>query len=204
MRFVKFLSAVVCIFMLVLLAGCAKAPQELVDTAKAALDAAKAVEADRYVADQFNAAQDSLNAAMAEIEAQGSKFALTRNYGRATKLLEATVATANSAKDAAAAAKEQVRVEAQDLMTQAQAAVEEAKGLMAKAPRGKEGRAVLEQMQSELAAVETSITEATTAMSNNDFLTARDKLKAGMEKANSISEELKQAIGKKTALSKKS
>jgi hypothetical protein len=196
MRGKTFLSVVALVFALALLAGCAKAPQETVDAAKAAVEAAKAAEADRYLADQFNAAQDSLNAAMAEIETQNSKFALTRNYDRAKALLESAISTANAAKDGVAAKKEEVKAEAQNLLTSAQAAVEETKKLMAKAPRGKEGRQALEQMQAELSGVESSLAEANNALSAGDFLGARDKAKAAMDKATSLGQELNEAIAK--------
>lgn len=203
MRSKTFLFAVGLISVLALLSGCAKAPQESIDAAKAAVDAAKAAEADRYLADQFNAAQDSLNAAMAEFEAQNSKFALTRNYDRAKALFESALAAANAAKDGVAAKKEEVKTEAQNLMTQAQTAVEETKKLLAKAPKGKEGKEVLEQMQAELSGAETTITEATSAIDSGDFMTARDKLNAALEKANSLNQELADAISKKSMLSKK-
>jgi hypothetical protein len=184
------------------MAGCAKVPQETVDAAKAALDAAKAAEADRYLADQFNAAQDSLNAAMAEIETQNSKFALTRNYDRAKALLESVISAANAAKDGVAAKKEEVKAEAQSLLTSAQAAVEEVKKLMAKAPRGKEGREVLEQMQAELSGVESSWAEANNALNSGDFLGARDKAKAAADKLASLKQELEDAISRKMKLSR--
>jgi len=197
MRGKTFLTVVALLFTLALMAGCAKVPQEVVDAAKAAVDGAKAAEADRYLADQFNAAQDSLNAATAEIAAQESKFALTRNYDRAKALLESAIAAANAAKDGVAAKKEEVKAEALSLWTAAQAAVEETKKLMAKAPRGKEGKVVLEQMQAELAGVEASLADANNAIASGDFLGARDKAKAASEKVNGIKQELEDAIGKK-------
>jgi len=196
MRGKTFLSIVALAFALALLAGCAKVPQETVDAAKAAVEAAKAAEADRYLADQFNAAQDSLNAAMAEIETQNSKFALTRNYDRAKALLESAMKAANAAKDGVAAKKEEVKAEAQNLLTSAQAAVEETKKLMAKAPRGKEGKQMLEQMQAELSGVEASWAEANNALSSGDFMGARDKAQAALDKATSLSQELNEAIAK--------
>jgi hypothetical protein len=59
MKKVTFLSALV--LMVVLATGCAKLPQVELDAATAALDSAKVVEANRYLADEFNALQDSLN-----------------------------------------------------------------------------------------------------------------------------------------------
>jgi hypothetical protein len=197
------LIAVGLVSILALLSGCAKAPQEAIDAAKMAVEAAKTAEADRYLQAQFNAVQDSLNAAIAEIEAQNSKFALTRNYDRAKAMLESVVAAANAAKDGVAAKKEEVKAEAQNLMAQAQTAVEETKKLLAKAPKGKEGKEVLEQMQAELSGAETAITDAAAAMESGNFLGAHDKVKAALEKANALNQELADAISKKSMLSKK-
>jgi hypothetical protein len=198
----SFLTVVGLVFGLALLAGCAKAPQQAVEAAKAALETARTEGADRYVADQFNAAQDSLNAAVAEIEAQNSKFALTRNYDHAQKLLDGATATADAAKNAVAAKKEEVKAEAQNLMTEAQAAVGEVKTLMASAPKGKEGKEVLEQMQAELSGVEASLAEASNLQNSGDFIGARDKAKAALEKANGLKQELSDAISKKAGLSR--
>lgn len=185
---------------LVAFLGCAKAPQEAINAAQAALDAAKAVEADRYAADLFNAAKDTLDAALAEVETQNGKFALTRSYGAAQKLLAAALAAANSAKDAAAGNKAKVQAEAQQLLLDAQAALTASKELLRKAPRGKETRAALESMQADLTAIETTLAEATTAMGSGDFLTARDKASACLTNAGTIAEEIKTAMQKKKAL----
>ncbi len=185
------------ILSLVLVSGCSKAPQQAVDAAKTALEAAKQVEADRYLADEFKAAQDSLNAGLAEIEAQNSKFALSRNYGNATKLLEAATNSFNLIASKVEAKKEEVRTEAQQMFIDLQNGLKEAKDLLKKAPKGKEGREVLDAIQGELTTVENSLVEVTELMNNGDFMSAKDKLTAGLQKVNSIKEELTQAIAKK-------
>lgn len=195
---VKTLVAVlVVIFAMTLIVGCAKVPQQELDAVKAALDAAKAVEADRYAPELFNAVKDSLNAINAEIEKQNSKFALFRSYSKAKTMLAATLAAANNAKDTAVANKEKVKAEANDLLAKIGPAIDDVKMLMKKAPRGKEGRAALEAMNADLATVEASVAEANTALTNGDFLTARDKVQAGLQKVAAIAEELQQAINKK-------
>ncbi len=184
--------------LLAFLAGCAEAPKQAIDAANAAMEAAKAAEADRYSPDLFNAAKDSLNSAMAEVENQNAKFALMRNYGHAQQLLDSAVGSFNSAKDAAAANKEAVRVEADTLAKALVAGIETAKKLMTKAPRGKEGKAALEMIQNDINAVEASVAEINTTMASGDFIAARDKAKASLAKINSIVEELNQAIAKKS------
>lgn len=182
---------------LVLVSGCAKAPQQAVDDANAALAAAKQAEADRYLVDEFKAAQDSLNAAVAEIEAQNSKFALTRNYDKASKLLASATALANQITSQVDAKKEEVKAAASQLFTDLQTGLTEAKDLLKKAPKGKEGREVLDAIQGELTTVENSLVEVTDLLNRGDFISAKDKLMAGLQKVNSVKEELNQAIAKK-------
>ncbi len=202
MKVKTLVTVVVVIFTMALMLGCAKVPQAELDAAEAAMKAAQDAEVNRYMVPEFNAAKDSLNAAKAEIEKQNSKFALFRSYGRAKEMLANATNAFNAAKDAVAAKKEEVRKEAEDLLAQATPLVDEVKKLMKKAPRGKEGRAALEAMNSELAAVEGQLAEANTALAGGDYLTARAKAQAALQKLNSLAEELKEAIAKKKALSR--
>jgi uncharacterized protein YpuA (DUF1002 family) len=192
-----FIFTIGLILLVALVGGCAKAPQQAVDAANAALEAAKKAEADRYLVDEFKAAQDSLNAALAEIEAQNSKFALTRSYGKATKLLEAATNSFNLVASNVEAKKEEVRTAAQQLFIDLQNGLKEAKDLLKKAPKGKEGREVLDAIQGELSTVESSLVEVTDLMNKGDFMSAKDKLDAGLQKVNSIKDELNNAIAKK-------
>ncbi|MCG3158398.1 MAG: hypothetical protein DKINENOH_05040 [bacterium] len=185
------------IVVLMFVMGCKEAPQQLLADADAAMQAAQTAEANRYAMDLFNAAKDSLSAAQAEVEQQNSKFALLRNYDRATALLNSAIAAFKSASDAAATNKEAVRAEADTLMAQVAPKIEAAKKLMAKAPKGKEGRAALEMIQADINAVESGLSEAQNAMTSNDYLTARDKVQAAMSKIDSVIQELENAIGKK-------
>lgn len=202
MKAKSLITVAVIVFAMLMAIGCAKVPQAELDAAKAAIDAAKQAEADRYVPDLFNAAMDSLNAANAEIETQNGKFALLRSYGRSKELLAAATEAANKAKDAVAEAKEKVRAEAEALLPQVQPAMDEAKKLMKKAPRGKEGRAALQAMQADLDDVAESVETAKVDLENGDYLTAHNKIQAGLDKINSVIEELKEAIAKKTAISR--
>jgi len=78
-----------------------------------------------------------------------------------------------------------------------QTALTEAKALLKKAPKGKEGKEVLEAIQSEINAVETSMTDATNLLNTGKFMEAKDKLTAALQKVNQIKDELNQAIAKK-------
>ncbi|MDZ7375795.1 MAG: hypothetical protein ONB13_04165, partial [candidate division KSB1 bacterium] len=124
-------------------------------------------------------------------------FALTRNYNKAKNLLLAATNLANDLNSRVAAKKEEVKAQAEQLLTELQTGLTDAKALLKKAPKGKEGREVLEAIQSELTAVETSMTDATNLLNTGKFMAAKDKLAAALQKVNQIKDELNQAIAKK-------
>jgi hypothetical protein len=178
--------------------SCAKPPEMEVTNAKAAIEAAKAAEAERYVAPQFKAVTDSLNVALTEIENQNSKFALFRSYKKATATLANTLTLANTVKENAAIRKEEVKNQAQQTLAETTTLVSEVKELITKAPKGKEGKEALEAINSDLALVEASLAEVSTLINNGDYLTAVDKVKAANDKAASLKAELEEAIAKKS------
>lgn len=182
---------------MMLTTSCAKLPQEELDAANASVEAAKAVEAQRYLAADFNALQDSLNKAMTMIETQKSKFSLFRSYKDAKALLVTVTTMATTLKDDAIVRKEEVKNEVQATLTETNTLIAEVKTLITKAPRGKEGKAALEAIQTDLAGVEAALTEVATLVNNGDYLTAQEKVNAAKEKTNSLKAELEEAIAKK-------
>jgi cytochrome c556 len=184
--------------MAILFTSCAKLPEVEIANAKAAIEAAKAAEADRYVPAEYKALNDSLNVAMTEVENQKSKFALFRSYKKVTVKLNNVVTLGNTVKENAGIRKEEVKNEASEVLAQATTLVTEVKDLIVKAPKGKEGKEALEAIQSDLALVEASLAEVNTLMNNGDYLTALDKVRAANDKAASLKAELEEAIAKKT------
>lgn len=176
--------------------SCAKAPEAELTNAKAAIEGVKAVEAERYVPAEFKALQDSLNVASLEIENQNAKFALFRSYKKATATLANVVTMADEVKVNAEARKEEVKAEAQQALAEVTTLVTEVKDLMAKAPKGKEGKEALEAIQGDVVLVESFLAEVSTLINNGDYLTALDKVKASAEKAAALKTELEEAIAK--------
>ncbi|MBE0647178.1 MAG: hypothetical protein IH596_05270 [Bacteroidales bacterium] len=193
----SFLSMLVVVgAVMMLTTSCAKLPQEELDAANASVEAAKAVEAQRYLAADFNALQDSLNKAMTMIETQKSKFSMMRSYKDAKALLVTVTTMAATLKDDAIVKKEEVKIEVQNALVETNSLVAEVKLLIAKAPRGKEGKAALEAIQTDLAGVEATLTEVATLIDNGDYMTAQEKVSAAKEKTNSLKAELEEAIAK--------
>lgn len=190
----KFFIGLATIAMVAILSGCGKKPQTEIDAANAAIEAAKTAEAAVYVPMELAAVQDSMNSVMSEVTAQDSK--LFKKFGPVTVRLESTLALANKVTADAGVKKGEVKTEVDTLMTDIKSVIEENKSLLTKAPRGKEGAAVLEQIKTEMATIEGSVTEAQGMYDKGAYMDALNKLKAGKERADSINVELKDAIAK--------
>lgn len=180
----------------ILFTGCAKPPEVEIANAKAAVEAAKAAEADRYVPAEYQALSDSLDAAMTEVENQKSKFAMFRSYKNVTAQLNNVVVLAEPVKEYALIRKEEVKEEAQQMLAEATTLVSEVNTLIARAPRGKEGKEALEAIKNDLALVEATLAEVSTLIESGDYMTALDKVNAATEKGNSLKMELEEVIAK--------
>ena len=183
--------------LVVSLASCAKAPQAEIDAANVSIEAAKTAGADRYAPESFNAASEALKTAVTAVEEQNSKFALFRNYDAAKTTL-ATVATLSSkAVEETTAKKAALKAEVTQSVTDLTTLIASDKELLAKAPKGKEGKAALEAIGQEIAVVETVNTEVTAGLANNeDVLTLSEKIKPAVVKAQGINTELTDVIAK--------
>lgn len=190
----KILLGFAALTMVAFLSSCGKVPQEKIDATNAAIDSARMAEADVYVAAEFTAIQDSMNAVMADIEVQKSK--LFKKFGPASEKLDRTLEMAKMAKTNAATKKEEVKAEVEGLMTEVATLVEENTKLMKRAPRGKEGAAVLEQIKSEMAAIEVAATDTKGLYDAGKYMDASNRIKAAKDSATRINTELKDAIAK--------
>ena len=190
----KVLMGLAAIAMVAVLSSCGKKPQVEIDATNAAIEAAKTAEAPVYVPAEFAAVQDSMAAINADIAAQESK--LFKKFGPAKLKLAETLTLANKVAADAAVKKQEVKKEVETLITDVKAVIEENTALLKKAPRGKEGAAVLEQMKTEMATIEASVVEAQGLYDKGAFMDALNKVKAAKERATGINTELKDAIAK--------
>jgi hypothetical protein len=184
-------------FLVVTLASCAKPPVAEIEAAKAAIESAKTAGADRYVPESFNAASEALKSAEAAVAEQDSKFALFRNYDAAKTTLASVATLSTKAVDETTAKKAALKAEVTQAVTDLTTLITDNKALLAKAPKGKEGKAALEAIGQEIAVVETVNTEVTAGLANNeDILTLSEKIKPAVEKAKAINTELTDVIAK--------
>jgi hypothetical protein len=83
------------------------------------------------------------------------------------------------------------------LQSEAKAAIDEAKALLAKAPKGKGTAKDIEAMKAELTGAETAFAEIQTALDAQDYIGAADKAKSIKEKAAAVTSQVQAAIEKK-------
>lgn len=182
------------LMLVLVMVGCQKPPQVEIDGAKAALEAARTAEAMDYAPDSLRAAEDATAALDAELKAQEQKFALFRSYKKSKELAAAALAAGEKASADAAAGKEEAKQQAQALITDATTALNDAKALLEKAPRGKGTQADIEAMKGDLAGVESSLAEAQNAFNAEKYLDAKSKAEAAKAAAGNVKSAIEQAI----------
>jgi hypothetical protein len=178
------------------IAACAKAPQEEMTSAQAAIDQARTAEAEKYAAEGYRAASDSLSAAQAEIQAQNAKFALFRKYDRAKALIAASQSAAAKAQSDAAVNKTAAKTAADEALAAATSAVDSAKVMLDRAPVGKDNRADVEMMKTDLAGAETNLEQVRQAIAQEDYLGAKSQADAIRDKAMQIVNDVNAAMEK--------
>lgn len=184
---------------LVALGGCATAPQEDIDAAQQALEAARTSEANLYAPEALQQAEDAWTSAMTEVEAQNAKFALFRSYDRAKELMTTAKNEADEAVAEAATGKEAARQEAENLIRDTTTAIEEAKAALETAPRGKGTQAEIQAMKAEVETLGATLAEAQQAYDSGRYLDAKATAQSVKEKAEAISQDIAQAKAKRGA-----
>ena len=178
----------------VLLTGCAKAPQAEIDGANAAITTAQTAGADVYMKEGYIALTDSMKAVMAGIEEQNSKF--FKNYSDAKAGLAGVTQMAAELTKQTQERIEALKVEIQGLIETVNQVNATNLELLGQAPKGKEGKAALEAIQSEIDMVSAAVSETIQLVDAAKYMDANTKILAAQEKANSINQELMEVIQK--------
>jgi len=191
---IKLLSGIAIVGLALVFASCQKYPQAEVDAANAAVENAKAAQANLYVASEFNALQDSLNTVLAAVEKEKSK--LFKNYKDEVAKLTATSEMATTVAANAVAKKEQMKQECTATLGEITVLMDANKEMLAKAPKGKEGKAAMEAIQADLTGIETQVAEVNNKFASDDIIGALNQAKALKDKATSINTELTDVMSK--------
>jgi hypothetical protein len=183
--------AMVAIF---LFSGCAKEPTEDINATKTAVDTAKSEDATKYLPEEVKNVNDAMQAAEQEIKVQKDK--MFKNYSKAKELLAKAKADADALKVNLEAKKEEAKNNATAAQEAAKTSIEEAKGLLDQAPKGKGSMADIEAFKADLKGMEDSLIEVQTAIDSGDYIGAIEKATAIKDKATGIADQVKAAMEK--------
>lgn len=173
--------------------ACASPPQDVMDLAAQAEAEAVAAGVEEYAPEVMSPVMEAKAALDAELAVQGEKMAFTRSYRRAEELATSYQEAAQAASAAAAEARQKAEEEATLLISDGRMALDEARGLLATAPRGKGSAADLAAMGTDLDAAGTLLTEAEGALQAGEFLQARTKAATASEAINRVRDAVGQA-----------
>jgi hypothetical protein len=189
---------VVCslVFAILMVTGCAKMPQQEIDQAKAAVEAARTAQADKYVTADFNAVQDAYNAALTEIEKQKTASPFSRKYDDAKAALLAVVTMANNASAKAAEEKTKVLALVDSVLAQAKASAAQVQELVAAAPQTTPPTAAMDSLKLALAVVDTDLVQAEAQKNSGDIAVAFERINMSITKLDSLKIALTTAIEK--------
>ncbi len=174
--------------------GCAKAPTQQIEQAKAAIQSVVAAKGDIYAKDELAKLNSDMQAAQDLVNAQSKKF--FKKYGPAKEALAKVVTDADAVKGQIPARIEEAKKAAEAALNDAKTAYDAAKALLEKAPKGKGTKADIEAMKADLAGLETQLTEVQNAITAEDYFGAKDKAVAIKDKANAVAEQVQAAIDK--------
>ncbi len=183
----KMILGVAALSMAIVMISCNKVPQPAIDSAQAAIEAAKTVEADRYLAAEFNALNDSLTTVLAAIEAEKAG---TKNFKPLEEKLTWITTEAETLKTAAETKKAEVRSEVENVLAGLNTMIVQEKEMLGKIVINNRNRTALESIQNEITLVESAVTEVNTLISNGDYLTALEKVNVAQIKATAIQNDL--------------
>ncbi len=166
--------------------ACASAPKEEIAATQAAIQTASTDDVRTYAPESLKDAEDTMAKATAEVQTQDEKFALSRDYKAASELLKQAKEKAAKAVTDAQTNKAKDKADAEALIASLTTMLADAKKALATAPKGKDTKAELEAMQSDLKSAEEAAAAATQAMSQEKFKDALGQANTAKTKASGI------------------
>jgi len=177
------------------LAGCSKAPTQEINDTKAKVEAADTKDMQTYAKDELAKVKSDLDAALAEVKRQDSKF-LFKHYGRAKQMLAKVRDEAEALKPMAAKMKEEAKNNAIAAQVEAKAAIEATKASVAKALSSKKAKSAVKTFKKDLTSLEASLTALQQTINQELYADAESTAKVIKEKVAAISNDIKAALGK--------
>lgn len=169
----------------VLTVGCAEPPTAAVEAAKGRL-AAVATEGSTYAADAYETAEEAASRLDTELETQAASFALFREYERASELIAAVETAVDGVESAIESEKQRLRNETNGVVADAERAATNAQDSITAIPPEDLPEEQASAWDSDLAGVETSITETGRLLAGEQLYDARREADSALGAANGI------------------
>ena len=177
-----------------LFSSCAKFPQIELDAAKAAVLDVKNGGADLYVPADYQALSDSMAKASLLADAGKAKWFPSYKDANAELVVVNKLVTEVNAKNETR--KAELKAETSKLVLEVDSLVVADKALLVKAPKGKDGKAVLDAINNDINVIVATLEEVRVHLAKVELLEANSKIKAAKEKATTINAELVKATAK--------
>lgn len=173
-----------------LFSGCSKEPTTELNAAKAAIKAAQDVEADKYMAKNFQNLNNALAKAEEEIAVQKKSFFLTRKYKRITEMLKKTEELATEITKEAPKKKEEILTQVKENLGLVKGMLRETADDIKKSAR-KQDKAVIEELKGYLSEADSAAALANANFKAGEVLKASENLETVQMLINKITGTLK-------------
>ena len=197
----NFKNLVVSMMAVVLLTACAEAPNNELASAQSSIDTIVSEGAEIYTPEQLKSINNKLEEAKAELKVQEGNF--FKNYDLAKHTLAQVKSDADALKGQIAQRKEELKVAATTALSEAVAALTEAKAMLEVAPQGKGSLADLQAMKSDVVGLEAELEGIQPQIDSGEYIAAAEKANAVAARAMTINRDISQAREKIAAAKKK-
>ncbi len=197
----NFKNLVVSMMAVVLLTACAEAPNNELASAQSSIDTIVSEGAEIYTPEQLKSINNKLEEAKAELKVQDGNF--FKNYDLAKHTLAQVKSDADALKGQIAQRKEELKVAATTALSEAVAALTEAKAMLEVAPQGKGSLADLQAMKSDVVGLEAELEGIQPQIDSGEYIAAAEKANAVAARAMTINSDISQAREKIAAAKKK-
>jgi len=177
-----------------ILSGCAKPPTQEINDSKAVVEAVTNADTNTYASEELAKLNGNLTAALDEVKIQDDKW--FSNFDKSKQMLAALKAEAENVTTVAAQRKEEAKNKAIAAQAEAMTAIDTAKALLEKAPRGKETKADIEMFKADLTGLEESLAALQPTIDEEKYSDALNSANIIKERAGAISNDITLALEK--------
>jgi hypothetical protein len=175
--------------------GCARPPQDTIERARSAIAAARKSGAALYAPETLAAAERAIAALEAELSAQGKRGRLSRSYVQAESLaLEALIAGERAAVEAERG-KEKSKVDALSVLAGVTESLREAEAMAARVS-GKDLSAKNTEQNAALREARALLARARGAMEEGRFAESLEHSRSAQEKVDAVKRELRKTVSR--------